>query len=140
MSTGTKTKGKDTEIMPVVEENAPQEEKIEKIQAHFDFDDELQEAYLTLSDGKDVILKAPRTRQVLSAKKMSRRAFPEDDGVELNTEEEGLNVTVALLSLCVKKYGEQDSMSVDEILDLEIRDFTLITKAFECFRASIDME
>lgn len=118
---------------------APQEET-KKEQATFEYDDETQEVFIELSDGKELIIRSPKTRQVLNAKKMSRRAFPEDEGEDLNEEEEGLNTTVALMSLCVQKYGHKDSMSVDEILDLELRDFTLVSKAFECFRDSIDID
>lgn len=90
------------------------------------YDDEAGTVSFEMADGTPVLLKKPKTRQLLLMQSWLSSA---PDEYKTNA-----FMVFKLASLCTAKYGKKKELTFDELLDLELEDAERMAKALECFR------
>ncbi|BBD59503.1 hypothetical protein NIES2109_22900 [Nostoc sp. HK-01] len=91
-----------------------------------DYDDEAGIVSFELADGTPVVMKKPRTRQLLLI-----------DSWRNSVEPEYLTnafTSLKLASLCITKFGDKDKATFDDLADLDFENCERVVKALECFR------
>jgi hypothetical protein len=85
----------------------------------------------SLEDGTQVVMKSPKTRQFLLLESFIKSVEP-----EYKTES---FIAIKLASLCITKFGNEDKISFDNLLDnLEINDLERVAEAITCFRDKLE--
>lgn len=91
-----------------------------------EYDDEAGIVSFELADGTPVVMKKPRTRQLLLIDSWR-------NSVDLEYRTSAFTA-LKLASLCITKYGQNDKASFDDLADLDFEDCERVVKALECFR------
>ncbi|AUT00891.1 hypothetical protein CLI64_11050 [Nostoc sp. CENA543] len=112
----------------VVEQTPVQEVKAQPAPKTFDvqYDDVLGTVSFELSDGTPIVMKKPKTRQLLLMQSWLETVSPEyrSNGF----------VALKLASLCTVKFGDADHATFDQLADVDFEDCERVVKALECFR------
>lgn len=88
-------------------------------------------ASFELEDGTPVVMKSPKTRQLLRLESFISSADP-----EYRTDS---FTAVKLASLCISKFGDKDSVTFDYLLDeLDFTDLERLAAALSCFRDKLE--
>ena len=100
-----------------------------------EFDEHTQEVFFITEDGIEIVMGKPRTRQLVSVRKIMKKYEPEladKDGMD-----EELMARIFSVA-CVKQYGEKTNMSYEDYLDLSMVDGLLMARGLEFYQQDLE--
>lgn len=104
------------------------ESQPEVVTTNVEFDEVNKIVYFTTSEGKEVEIVCPKTRQLIQVRKLAKKYDAADDEMEM---------AFLFMMACVTKYGDATKITYDECMDLPIQDSMTMVKCLEFFRAEM---
>lgn len=120
------SKPKITYTEPEVKQEPVVESEI--VKAEVEFDEIAKTVSYTTTEGKEVIIVCPKTRQLIQVRKLAKKYDAADDEMEM---------AFLFMMACVTKYGDADKITYDECMDLPIQDSMTMVKCLEFFRTEM---